>query len=446
MNPWLSRLLSERLLDRKGGHRKAVLDAWHAKQLADFWSADERRAQQAKLLTELLNHCRAKVPFYQKLLRDAAEIRPLNAFEILQQLPIVTRTNIQQEPDQFLAAGEAVAGDDATGGSTGTPMQFKVDRPTQIARESSLMWADSHAGWQPGERIAMLWGSDRDVRSATRSVRLAMRWWIENRRWFDAFEAGPDEMRRYHHAIARFQPHYLVGYASALRTFAQFLETEKIKPDYPRNAIVSSAEVLTQAARETVEQVFQRPVFDRYGNREFGAIAAECSEHAGLHVNPLDVIVEKVPMEGAEGLFRIVVTYLPNRVMPFLRYDTGDLARWLDGLCVCGRTTARLREMVGRQSDVIRLKSGRMIHGEFFTHLFYKSHGVRSFQFVQEDIGSFVLRVETSPEFFDSQAPEWRRRLLEALGADAQLEIIRVDRIPATASGKHRFTISKVQG
>lgn len=444
MKPTISRWLSNHLLDRRGGHRNAVQAAWRAVQAADFISADERRARQSQLLAALLNHARNKVPFYRSLLSGSDEIRPINAFETLQRLPIITRADIKREPETFTAEGEIATAHDATGGSTGTPMQFKVDRATQVAREASLMWADSLAGWSPGERIAMLWGCDRDVRSATKTLRLTLRWWIENRRWFDAFQMSASEMHRYHVQMTHFRPHYIVAYANVLKLFAEFLEAQNLRPEYPLKGVISSAEVLTKGVRETAERVFQRPVFDRYGNREFGAMAAECAEHGGLHANPIDMIFETIPLEGANDLQRIVVTYLHNRVMPFVRYDTGDLGRWTDGPCVCGRTTGRFLEIVGRQSDIIRLPSGPLIHGEFFTHLFYDAQGVRSFQFVQETPTAFVLHVEATPQAFEYGVPIWRQRLQQALGPNVSLEIDRVEKISPTAAGKYRFTISKI--
>ncbi len=442
MNPWLSSVLASHLLDRRQGHRRTVLQARRQKQAFDFVPPEQRRAVQAEALARLLNHCRLRVPFYRQHLASMSDISPANAWDVLSTLPIVSRADVQQQPDAFVAEGVLAAAEDATGGSTGTPMRFKVDRSTQIARESSLMWADSLAGWHPGERIAMLWGADRDVKSARRTLRLAIRWWIENRRWFDAFRMDEKSMIQFHKAMRRFRPHYLVAYASALELFADFLRGRGIRPEYPIRALISSAEVLMPVVREKIEQVFQRPVFDRYGNREFGAIAAECSEHAGLHVNPCDMIVELLPLSGDGTMRRVVITYLANAVMPFVRYDTEDVAEPAERLCVCGRTTDRLLRLVGRRSDMIRLKDGRWIHGEFFTHMFYGIAGVRRFQFVQKSVGSFEMKVMASPEVFAQHEASWRERLRESLGPEARVELFRVDNIEPTASGKYRFTTS----
>src|SRR5690606_12424490 len=119
-----------------------------------------RLAARNKALAELLEHARDAVPRFRSILPGA--IAASDALRVLAELPPMRRADIQADPRAFLATDATGAVDDHTGGSTGTPLTFKVDRATQRAREASLMWANSLAGWKPGRRIAMLWGSDRD--------------------------------------------------------------------------------------------------------------------------------------------------------------------------------------------------------------------------------------------------------------------------------------------
>lgn len=402
----------------------------------------QQRRQQA--VADLLNHARAHVPFYRELLSREPEITAARSLDVLQRLPPLRRADIQADPARYLADDARGARDDFTGGSTGTPLAFKVDRNTQQSREASLMWANTLAGWQYGERVAMLWGSDRDVASARRDLRLQFRWWIDNMRWFNAFDMGEAEMKRFHSRLSHFHPHLLVAYAGSLYTFARFLEQKKIRPRYPELGLVSSAEVLSPPMREVVERVFGRVVYDRYGNREAGAIAAECEAHAGLHVNEADFVVEidsRDPFKSPGALF---ITYLQNRAMPLIRYDTGDLGLWAPHeTCSCGRKTGRLARVVGRQSDTIRTASGKLIHGEYFTHVLYGASGVREFQFVQETLQQYRLLLAAQPAPRE-QEEQWRRKILGALGPGSELAIEYVDSIPALASGKRRFTLSKL--
>lgn len=395
------------------------------------------------MLVRLLVHCRDRVPFYRDAFAEDGDIGEDNAREVLSRLPVVARSLLQGSPDEFRARGAESTADDATGGSTGTPMRFVVDRQTQIARESSLMWADSLAGWKPGYRIAMLWGSDRDVGTALRSARLRLRCWIENRRWFNAFQMGDAEMSEYDRALREFRPHHIVAYASALHAFASYLKARGTRSSYPACGLISSAEVLPRDMRRDIEDVFQKPVFDRYGNREFGAISAECPAHQGSHLNCADMIVEVDSPDPRRIPGPIIITYLRNFAMPFVRYDTGDYGLLADEPCPCGCTAPRLLGIVGRRSEMIKTTGGRLIHGEFFTHLFYGS-AVRQFLFVQETADEYVLHLVGDRGEMQAAEGEWRRRILEATGYGSRLRVVYVDSIPRLPSGKHQFTISKV--
>ena len=420
MNASLSAFLSARLVDRAGGHRGRVLEALAEKTRLNAASRDEIEGVQRDKLAALLKHAGEKIPFYKNRLPPAGEIRAKNAMEILHSLPVVDRATVQR-----------------AGGSTGTPMSFRVDRETQIARESSLMWADGLAGWKYGERIAMLWGSDRDVRGALSKWKSNLRWIVDNRRWFNAFDMGPERMLEFHAAMEKFAPHLIVAYSGSAFLYARFLRQRGIRPAYPLRALVCSAEVLAPEMRREIGEVFGKPAFDRYGNREFGAIAAEGGKRDGLCVNHADCLVETGPPQNGGATGPLIVTYLHNRAMPFLRYDTGDLTALLpDG---------HLQPVQGRSSDTIRTADGRLIHGEFFTHLLYGCPAVSQFQFVQETERDYRLMLVAPREAVAAMEAKWRGDILGSVGAGASLAIECVDRIPPLASGKHKFTVSKIQ-
>ncbi len=411
-----------------------MLSAFEEKLRLGAASPSDQFANRNQQLSDLLNHARSHVPFWRDRIRHP--VTPDDARDVMAGLPIMERANIQSDRSDFLSDVSDNAIDDATGGSSGTPMRFKVDRATQIARESSLYWSDSLAGWRYGERIAMLWGSDKDVKTAGQAFRSKLRWWMDNRHWYNAFHMGEDRMAQFHASMSRFRPHIIVAYAGSLEIFARYLESQSTHPpNYPVNSLISSAEVLTPKARETIERVFGKPVFNRYGNREFGALAAEDGNGDSLFINPTDCILE-VDSEDPENIAGpLLVTYLVNRAMPFIRYNTGDLARMsVDG--------TRLLSLAGRESDTIRTKRGSLIHGEFFTHLMYRASNVREFQFVQEEPNRYrlllVAEKEESPDIIESI----RKDILEEVGNDAVVAYEYVKDIPVLASGKRKFTLS----
>ena len=444
MHPKLSAWLSTRLIDRAHRHRVQVLDLYRRHQESDLAPRNLLDQNRDTNLADLLNHIRLQVPRYQALLASAGVVKPGDAMNTLRSLPVTCRTDLQADPVFFQARNAGLVMDDFTGGSSGTPLCFKVDQATQRAREASLYWANHLAGWKYGDRVAMLWGSDRDTASARKDWRLEARWLLENVRWYNAFNMGEQRMEQFHAAMSRFRPHLIVAYAGSIFTYARYLEQINQSPHYPITSIISSAEVITTAMREVVERVFGVPVFDRYGNREAGAIAAECPAHQGLHVNEHDFVVEIESPDPFAEPGRLLITYLANRAMPLIRYDTGDLALWAAGTCPCGRMTMRLARLIGRQSDTIRTASGRLIHGEYFTHLLYGIPSVREFQFIQDSLNEYRLLVVMDGRLAPGLEERLRQRIVEQVGAQASVQVVQVDVIPVLSSGKRKFTLSKV--
>lgn len=444
MHPALSAFLSRRLVDRSGGHRRRVLALLDETLRVERLPRAELDRVRDRALADLLNHVRERVPRFRAVLADGGPVRPEDAMARLRALPPMRRADIQAVPDDFIAEAAGALVDDFTGGSSGTPLRFKVDAATQQAREASLFWSNSLAGWRYGGRVAMLWGSDRDTLAAQKDWKLELRWMVDNMRWYNAFNMGEDRMAAFHRELTRFRPHLLVAYAGSVFALARYLERNGVRPAYPGLAVMSSAEMLTPPMRSAVERVFGRPVHDRYGNREAGAIAAECDAHRGLHVNEQDFVVEIDNPEPTRTPGPVLITYLRNRAMPLIRYDTGDLGLWLpDEPCPCGRTTRRLAAIVGRQSDLIRTPAGRVVHGEYFTHVLYGAEGVESFQFVQETPMSYRLRVVGNGTA--AQENTWREKILHVLDSGSRLEIEYVKELPPLASGKRRFTVSLVE-
>lgn len=120
--------------------------------------------------------------------------------------------------------------------------------------------------------------------------------------------------------------------------------------------VLSSYEQLLPSVRALLEETFNCPVKNVYGTSEIGYCAWECAS-GNLHFARNLSIVETVDAAGttvAPGeTGRIVVTPLVLRVMPLLRYDTGDRGKMLPHPCDCGSTDPALERLGGRETDVL---------------------------------------------------------------------------------------------
>ena len=126
-----------------------------------------------------------------------------------------------------------------------------------------------------------------------------------------------------------------------------------------------TADTLRDHMRARIERVYGCPVTNRYGSRELGDIAGQCSAVQGLHVFPWANYVEVVddagrPVgPGEEG--ELAVTSLINRAMPLIRYRIGDrgiLARPGEG-CSCGRPGQVLERITGAARTCSGAATGR---------------------------------------------------------------------------------------
>lgn len=414
----------------------------------------ERERARLESLRSLLVFCRDRVPYYRRLFREAG-FRPesIERLTDLRDVPPLDKKTLRERRDELVPEG---ARRDAmtevwSGGSTGEPVSVLMDADGIARGAAALLWSDGLAGWMPGCRTACLWGAPSDVR-LVRGARARLRAFLWNRELFDTFDVAPGRLARYHEALEAFAPDVLVAYASSAFLLARHLLETGAKPRYPRRAVVTSAETLTPAMRRTIESVFPARVFDRYGSREAGVMAAECPAHDGLHVNAADFVLEGVDPftlePSPEGEAEILVTALAARGTPLVRYRIGDMAEFApDARCACGETGTKLARVVGRVSDTITAPDGTLVHGEWFTHLLYGVPGVRQFRFVQSAPRRFRLEVAADPG-----APGIERGIASVaaairarLGGSAEVEVLRVEDIAPAASGKRRFTVSHVE-
>jgi phenylacetate-CoA ligase len=140
----------------------------------------------------------------------------------------------------------------------------------------------------------------------------------------------------------------------------------------------------------------------------------------------------------------VVITDFWNFGMPLIRYNIGDQAIAATEECNCGRGLPLMGSVEGRTSDFLTAADGTQIHGEFFTHLFYDEPSVSQFQLIQESMSKVTIKVVPATSRTSVNLDQIVSKTKRVLGGDLQVSVELHDTIPATPSGKFRFTISKL--
>jgi phenylacetate-CoA ligase len=432
--------LTERLRGSRVLRRLAELEA------AAAVSREEILRDQFRRLRALLTHAERHVPYYREMFRGlgitARDIRTLDDFA---RLPVLTKDIVRERLTDLVRddVPRASLVKRHSGGSTGVPLTFFVDRDYLDVADAGIYRYLKQCGWQPGEMVAYFWGGNDELDRMPRwefEVRQRLRRMYQ----FDPFHSGPRDMDQWRVRWPAIGATVALGYASTIARFAEFLEATGDRPS-PIRGVFTTAERLYPKQRQLIAQVFGCPVFDCYGSSEVRNIAVEC-RRGRMHINADFVVVETAGPSTA-GPSPFIVTSLRNFAMPFIRYGNEDCGALAEDSCDCGNQSPLLRLGIARIADNFTMPDGRVVHGEYFTHLMYGADGVESFQFHQTARDAITLWVVPGPG-----APAGRERTIRhvvdrvrELGVGrVRVEVREVATIPLTPSGKHRFTRSDV--
>jgi phenylacetate-CoA ligase len=430
-----------------------VLAEWRVRQ----WdSADVFRRRQDALLADILIHAASRVPFYAKRVPDfnADEARA-DPHSVLRLFPILTKQDlIDRRDDLFLEIGRGTRWKTSSG-TTGRPVRFAQDDVYLARSMASALLIYEWSGVDYGASQVKLWGARRDLDTGRLPLRRRAADWLANRTTLDAFDMTPETMRKHLDAIDAIRPACLEGYVNALYELAVFARRQGIRVRSP-GCVISSAGDLLPYMREEMEAAFGARVYDRYGAREVGAVAAECEERDGLHIFGETNVVETIDASGRRAASgeegELLVTNLWNYTMPLIRYRIGDRCILSDRTCACGRPYPMIEKLNGRSEARVYRKDGGAILPEYFIYLFgveLNDGSIEKFQVKQLDYDMLIVLLVAAP----GRETEARahgavgaKRIRGMMGASCHVEVELVDRIAPTPTGKHLHVVSHLAG
>jgi len=433
--------------------RQGAFPELHAQALAAYerLSPEEASAVSLRRLRHVVFRAFHDVPYYHQMLTERRMTpRDIREFSDLAALPFLRREDIGRVGSALYARGRSRFGarKDATGGSTGTPVEFlrSLSQVAAVVANDDRTWR--WYGVPQGARQALVWGADRDVPPDEDARRWQNR--VLGLRRLNAFLVDDGRCAEFAQQLNAFQPEIIYGYATALDRLATWALGHPGELRIVPKAIRSAAEVLLPDARSRIEAGLGGRVFDYYGARDCGPMAGECAAHAGMHVFSDLTWVEVVRDDGspcAPGeVGEIAITKLVEHAMPLIRYRTGDRAAWHPdaGACSCGLSLPRITQLAGRVGDFVVTARGVAVHGEYFTHLFYHVDGVARFQVRQVAADRLRILVEPAPgaAISPSMLESVRVRSAAHFGAgDGAVTLERVRHIVPGPTGKHRFVL-----
>ena len=436
-----------KLLTQGPGFRQAVRtfrarDSW-TREAWEQWTRDRLR--------RVLFMAGTRVPYYRETWSPAIKKSAEKGY--LTDLPLLKRKAVQENPWAFVVENSRSHSNRKkprrwrymrtfyTSGSTGTPI-VTVWKRSEIVRAHALREARAFepAGVSLSMKRAVMNG--RAIFQPERPGDPVVRYDLAGRRLhLSPFHLQPDRVGDYVHALERFRPVWILGYAVSLGILARMIRSRGLRVP-PVRAIITISEPLLPWARKVLEDVFRCRVYEEYGLVENVCYAVEC-EHGRLHVSPDAGVIEILRPDGSAcepgESGEIVATGFLRWYQPFIRYCTGDRAAWDDRPCACGRRTPVLQSVEGRVEDILVGPDGRAI-SRIHT-VFVGALPVQEAQVIQEAPDRLRVRLVPLPGFHEGHEREIIRRIRVLMGSGVGVTVERVRAIERTPAGKFRATI-----
>lgn len=418
----------------------AILRARRFLAAAEGWPADRRVAYQIHRLRATLGHAAATSPWWRHRIAAAGLDPRLVSPATLAALPILDKDEVREHGAELRSAAARRFGPRVvhTSGSTGTPLELWLDKPTNVIEFATLWRQFNWAGYRFGQRFADLRGHLVEASAGVaRDRRL-------NSLNLSAFALSRDRAPVYARALTGFAPIMVRGYPSSISLFAAWALEDRLALPSPV-AVVTSSETLLEPQREVIERAFRAPVYDYYGQMERVAFAGQCpagSHHVAEEYGLVEIVDDRgeAVKPGAPG--RIIATGFHHRAMPLIRYDTRDVAQWSGLPCPCGRSARVIERVHGRLEDFVVTPDGR--HVGRLDAAMKRARGIRLARIVQERIGEIVVEMVTTTDYDRQQEQVLLSDLRDRVGQVIAIRFARVSSLPLEPSGKLKFVVSRL--
>jgi phenylacetate-CoA ligase len=322
-------------------------------------------------------------------------------------------------------------------------MHFIMDRKAEWLTNAFNARCRGWYGVKLGDKRAFLTATLEDYSNWHWRKRLAAK--INRHRYLNVRTMTESKMQRFAEMLVKWQPDMIRAYPSSLAVFAHYLKERNITGITPKLVEVT-AEKVTLPQRQLFEEVFHAPVTDHYASLEIFSYAYQCPD-GGLHVNE-DRYLELVENGQAVNPGRmgeVVVTALNQYAMPFIRYKNGDVAIYETDGCSCGRGLPVLREVVGRNCDLLVHPDGYVVHYVAITLIVRQWKAVRQFQIYQPDRENLEVRLVCNGKVGTIDLENIRNEIQPFFGESMHISVELVDHIKLTDGGKYRHVISEVK-
>ena len=421
-------------------NRKGKQFAYLLKQL-DSHNFEKKQKQ---LLFNILKYAKNKVPYYHQIMNDV-QLEKNQIFSNLKELPLLSKVIIREQgknmySEQFELLIKRWQN---TGGSTGEPLKFPVSNNFEHVHQKFLF---NLMGGEKNDIIVSIDGSR--IKDELLNQHIYWKDGCNNFPWgsihYSTLYMNDDNMKYYIDHLNLIKPGIMRGYPSGFEKLAKYLISNNISLEFDLKAIYLTSEFFDSSCTDLLRAGFKCSIYGQYGHSEVSIFAFTLANSLEYLCSPLygftEVLDEKGchVKEGETG--EVVVTGYSNKIMPVVRYKTGDLAEY-GGI---QNGIVKLKSLQGRSVDYVISDSNKKT---YLTGLIFGGHlksfeKIKNWQIEQNKPGKITVRIVKDTGYLDLHENEIVN-LFDSVSVKADLEY--VSEIPLTKRGKRKFMVQNIK-
>lgn len=324
--------------------------------------ASRKAVQEVQLerLKHLVASAYEKVPFYRKRF-DEIGLKPehIKTLKDIEKIPFTTKDDLRDNYPYGLFAEplKKIVRVHASSGTTGKPIVVGY------TRNDIENWSECVA-----RLIAAAGGTDDDVAQVVFGYGLftggfGLHYGLE-KVGITVVPASSGNSERQIMLLQDFGATILVGTPSYALYLSELAEEMGVTRDKHKLRLgLFGGEGHTPEMRAEIEKRWGILATENYGLSEIvgPGVSGECTYQCGMHINEdhfypeiIDSQTGKTLDYGEKG--ELVLTTLTKEGIPMIRYRTKDITILEHDQCKCGRTTVRMRKVLGRTDDMLIIR------------------------------------------------------------------------------------------
>ncbi|RDU22383.1 hypothetical protein [Anaerosacchariphilus polymeriproducens] len=392
----------------------------------------------------LLIHCKEDVEYYKSnwdFKLDSIDDMTYDVF--CKKIPILEKKIVRKNSEQFLIKNVSMdnLSIDSTSGTDGKPIICYRSKKERFICSDSL-WRLRRRfirDIRPSDKFARFYAFRNKDNEMITNVVL----YKENDILLPLFDLSDKKLINYWNEIVKFKPRWLHGPSSTIYNLSLVIKKYSLE-QFHFEFIELSGEYVQDKHLKLIEEVFQCPIANQYGCREYWPMAYSDS-NGKLMVEKNNIFIEQLYNEGHQKN-EILITLLKNNTWPLVRYRLEDLGEyWFED----GKIYLSLHR--GRKADFFVMDGNRRFNAIIFSGIaraiceLYGMNVILQFQIRKQSENDLLVLLRLNPDANKKEVMvKYKKELQKIVGFNININLEEVEYIkPEEKTGKTKEFINE---